>query len=266
MRQNNTVFYTIAGVFWTIQTVLALINLVTGEAEGLGMLIGIGLTVIEGICAYALFTGDTYKFYKSIKILSIAITVSAVIIFLTMIRLLSILPGVFLGLMLLLALLSAQYWALTDVAKKTDDNDSVEKSWYIPGIIYLVSIIFSYAYLQSIVSKYGVDMNVGGALISDNLVMLIFGVALFFFTGYSFYYAQKSAVNNISAYQSGQNYPNNAYNNVYSNANNTYNAYNNVYSNANNTDAYSENNSGYSQAGQQETENSGSSKFTLKKD
>lgn len=277
MRQNNTVFYKIAGIFWTIQTILGLVNVFTGEVEGLGMLIGIGLMICEGICAYALFTGDTYKFYTCIKILSIAVTVAVVIIALASIRILSIIPGVYLGMMLVLGLLVADYWFLTDVSKKADDNISVEKNWYIPGVIYLVTILVSYAFVESVASKYGLNMDVGSVLISDNLVMLIFGTALFFFTGYGFYEAQKSAVNGGAAYASEQNMQNNVSNgamnvfgNIYNNnqrqnqyynpnVNNTNNNFNGSGDDVNNEQKTQEINQG-------EKSSSGESKFTLKKD
>lgn len=263
MRQNNTVFYKIAGVFWAIQVILGLVNAFTGEAEGLGMLIGIGLVICEGVCAYALFTGDTYKFYISIKILSIAVTVAVVIIALGLIRILSIIPGVYLGMMLVLGLLVADYWSLTDVSQKADENISVEKNWYIPGVIYLVTIIVSYAFVQSVASKYGVNMEIGAALISDNLVMLIFGTALFFFTGYAFYEAQKSAVNGGTAYTPNRNFENNV-------PNGAMNVFGNIYTNNQGQNQYYNPNVNNEQktqeTNQSETSSLGESKFTLKKD
>lgn len=270
MKRYDTAYFIIAGVFWAIQTVLSLINVFSSEIEGLGMIIGIGLVVCEGLCAYALFIGDAYKFYNNIKILSIAVTVAVVIIVLALIRMLSILPGVFLGMVLVLGLLVADYWSLTDVAKKADDNISVEKSWFIPGAIYLATIIVSYAFVQSIASKYGVNMDVGSVLISDNLVMLIFSTALFFFTGYAFNAAQNSVIDATSSNQPSQNYQNNVPNfgsNVFGNIQNySGNVQNENVQSQNEQTQNVQNENVQGQNVQTDTEKTSSSKFTLKKD
>ena len=126
MRQNNTTLDILAGILWAIQTLFALINVFTGEIETLGMIIGLGMAVLEGICAYALFIGDTYRFHGSIKILSIAISVAAGIVALYMLRLMSFVPGVTLGIILLLGLLVAEYWSLTSVSAKADENEPLD--------------------------------------------------------------------------------------------------------------------------------------------
>ena len=207
MRQNNTTLYILAGILWAIQTVFALINVFTGEVEGLGMIIGIGLAVLEGICAYALFVGDTYRFHGSIKILSIAISIAAGIVALYMLKLMSFAPGITLGIILLLGLLVAEYWALTSVAAKADENEPLDSCWYIPGALYVATVVFSYLFVKSIANKYGLSLNVAGSLISDNLVTLIFSLAVFFITGYAFYDAQKGAINNGPVPPHNTNYP-----------------------------------------------------------
>ena len=112
-----------------------------------------------------------------------------------------------------------------------DDNEPVDKFWYVPGVIYLITIVFSYAMVSSIASKYDINVNSIGGLISDNLIMLIFGATMYFITGYAFYDAQKQAVGNAPAtpnYQPQQR-TYNVYNpNNMNYANNTYNA-NNMY-------------------------------------
>lgn len=303
MRQNNTTLYVLAGILWAIQTLFALINVFTGEVEGLGMIIGIGLAVLEGICAYALFVGDTYRFHGSIKILSIAISVAAGIVALYMMKLMSIAPGITLGIILLLGLLVAEYWALTSVAAKADENEPLDNCWYIPGALYLATVVFSYLFVKSIANKYGMKLDVAGSLISDNLVTLIFSLAVFFITGYAFFDAQKSAVNNGPTPPQNTNYPmgpggpdsSSVFGNLYSNsfkqqnmggtqninnqfANNQqanmnpYNTQNNAYGNSaytntpNNANGNNSLGSSSDVSGAESEKPSGSSMFTLKKD
>ena len=281
MRQNNTTLYILAGILWAIQTLFALINVFTGEIETLGMIIGLGMAVLEGICAYALFVGDTYRFHGSIKILSIAISVAAGIVALYMLRLMSFAPGVTLGIILLLGLLVAEYWSLTSVSAKADENEPLDNCWYIPGAIYVATVVFTYLFVNSIANKYGISLNVAGSLISDNLVTLIFGLAVFFITGYAFYDAQKSAINNDPTPPQNTNFPmggqsgpdsSSVFGNLYSNSykqqnmggtQNINNMNNNEPNNANGNNSYD---STSETSGTESDKPSGSSMFTLKKD
>ena len=281
MRQNNTTLYILAGILWAIQTLFALINVFTGEIETLGMIIGLGMAVLEGICAYALFIGDTYRFHGSIKILSIAISVAAGIVALYMLRLMSFVPGVTLGIILLLGLLVAEYWSLTSVSAKADENEPLDNCWYIPGAIYVATVVFTYLFVNSIANKYGISLNVAGSLISDNLVTLIFGLAVFFITGYAFYDAQKSAINNDPGPPQNTNFPmggqsgpdsSSVFGNLYSNSykqqnmggtQNINNMNNNEPNNANGNNSYD---STSETSGAESDKPSGSSMFTLKKD
>ncbi len=281
MRQNNTTLYILAGILWAIQTLFALINVFTGEIETLGMIIGLGMAVLEGICAYALFIGDTYRFHGSIKILSIAISVAAGIVALYMLRLMSFVPGVTLGIILLLGLLVAEYWSLTSVSAKADENEPLDNCWYIPGAIYVATVVFTYLFVNSIANKYGISLNVAGSLISDNLVTLIFGLAVFFITGYAFYDAQKSAINNDPRPPQNTNFPmggqsgpdsSSVFGNLYSNSykqqnmggtQNINNMNNNEPNNANGNNSYD---STSETSGAESDKPSGSSMFTLKKD
>ncbi len=299
MRQNNTTLYVLAGILWALQTIFTLINAFTGEVETLAIIIGLGIAALEGICAYALFIGDTYKFHGSIKILSIIISVAVGIVLTQLIKILSYLPGIGFGLIILLLLLASVYWALVSVSEKADENEPLDKYWYIPGALYLISVVFSYMLVKSMENKYGLSLNVAGSLISDNLVTLIFGLAVFFITGYAFYDAQRGVGNNGPTPPQNTNIPmggpdsSSVFGNLYSNGyqqqnmggapgnnmnpynaamNNAYNpTQNNAYGNFNNTvqnNAYGSNASdNVSETNNVENEKpSGSGMFTLKKD
>lgn len=231
MRQNNTVLYKIAGIFWGIQTILSLTSIFSEDAQGISIVIGLAIAALYGVCAYGLFIGDTYKFYKSIKIFSIILYVACGIVILSAFSVISLIGGIAVVLILVYLMLAAEFWSLTKLAGMADDNEPVDKFWYVPGVIYLITIVFSYAMVSSIASKYDINVNSIGGLISDNLIMLIFGTTMYFITGYAFYDAQKQAVGNAPAtpnYQPQQR-TYNVYNpNNMNYANNTYNA-NNMY-------------------------------------
>ena len=295
MRQNNTVMYKLAGVFWIIQTILTFINIFTEKEEGIALVISLVMATLYAVCAYGLFVGDTYKFYKSIKIFTIIIYVACGIVILSMFSIIAYVGGLAIVMMLIVGMLAAEYWSLTKLAGMADDNEPVDKFWYVPGVIYLVTVIISYLLVQSVVSKYSLNDNVMGGLISDNIIMLIFGTAMYFITGYAFYDAQKQAVSNVPPAQTYQQQPrptynvynpNNLYNaNNMNSANNTYNANNmnstnNTY-NANNMSNTTADNSTGSTLDQSENYTSGGynlngnvvsgdtekkSSFTLKKD
>ncbi|MBQ9199904.1 MAG: hypothetical protein IJ141_06955 [Lachnospiraceae bacterium] len=204
MRQNNTVMFKLAGVFWIIQTILAVIDIFTEQSEGLAFVIGLVMAALYAVCAYGLFIGDTYKFYKSIKIFSIIIYVACGIVILSMFSIIAYVGGLAIVMMIVIGMLAAEYWSLTKLAGMADDNEPVDKFWYVPGVIYLVTIILSFLMVQSITSKYDINGNVMGGLISDNIVMLIFGTAMYFITGYAFYDSQKQAVTNVPPAQTYQ--------------------------------------------------------------
>lgn len=136
-------------------------------------------------------------------------------------------------------------------------------------------------FVNSIANKYGISLNVAGSLISDNLVTLIFGLAVFFITGYAFYDAQKSAINNDPRPPQNTNFPmggqsgpdsSSVFGNLYSNSykqqnmggtQNINNMNNNEPNNANGNNSYD---STSETSGAESDKPSGSSMFTLKKD
>lgn len=204
MRQNNTVLFKLAGVFWIIQTILAVIDIFTEQSEGLALVTGLVMAVLYAVCAYGLFIGDTYKFYKSIKIFSIIIYIACGIVILSMFSIIAYVGGLAIAMMIVFGMLAAEFWSLTKLAGMADDNEPVDKFWYVPGVIYLVTIILSFLMVQSIASKYDINGNVMGGLISDNIVILIFGTAMYFITGYAFYDSQKQAAANVPPAQTYQ--------------------------------------------------------------
>ncbi|MBQ9609902.1 MAG: hypothetical protein IJV15_10735 [Lachnospiraceae bacterium] len=197
MREIKTVWYNIAGVFWTIQAVLSIVGIFSGEQTLISTIAVIGIAVCYILCAIGMFSGEISRFYIGIKALSIYISVvgGLSITGLLMLIFVSAMFGFgffIIAMIIMLGLVIAQYWMLTKIAEKADDNISIEKEWYIPGVLYGVVQIVGYFLVGYLAKKLDGDyqLNAGGIL-AGNIISIIFGLAMLLTTGYAFYDGQK---------------------------------------------------------------------------
>ena len=197
MREIKTAWYNVAGALWAVQAVLSVINIFSGEQNTVGIAAALGIVACYILCAVGMFSGEISKFHTGIKALSIYISVvgGLAIVALLMIVFVGAMFGLGLFIiimMLILGLVIAQYWMLTKIAEKADDNISIEKEWFMPGVLYGIAQILGYIMLGYLANKTDGEyqLNVGGIL-SGSIISIIFGLAMLLTTGYAFYDGQK---------------------------------------------------------------------------
>ena len=295
MREIKTAWYNVAGALWAVQAVLSVINIFSGEQNTVGIGAALGNVVCYILCAVGMFSGEINRFHTGIKALSIYISVVGGLAILALLMIVFVGAMYGLGLfiiimMLILGLVIAQYWMLTKIAEKADDNISIEKEWFMPGVLYGIAQILGYIMLGYLANKMDGEyqLNAGGVL-SGSIISIIFGLAMLLTTGYAFYDGQKGMntsgaggynnsfddipMVNPTARATGPYIynPSKQVNNQYADNQNTQSG--NPYSiNQNNSTYYNgsapqnETASQENNTGAANTQSTGSSKFTLKKD
>ena len=72
----------------------------------------------------------------------------------------------------IVALIIAEFWVLTKLAGMADDNEPVDRFWFVPGVIYVFNTVFSYIFMNSLAATYSLNLSAFGGLNTDNVIFI----------------------------------------------------------------------------------------------